>query len=189
MKKYFKLSLFVILTNILAAQTWTKEQLEKANTGKNITQLTTLEKETIKYINLARLYPKLFLKYEIDTYTSIPDTSSYKKSLRECLSSMKAVPALTFNQTMYVSAKSFAKESGESGYVGHNRKNGKRCNYAENCAYGMTTGKEIAIEWLIDIDISSLGHRRTCLNSSYSEIGIKENKHKKYGICAVAEFE
>jgi hypothetical protein len=56
--------LFIQFSNAIA-QNWTSTQIEKANTAKNITYLTNVEKECILYINLCRLYPKDFLKYEV----------------------------------------------------------------------------------------------------------------------------
>ena len=49
----------VILIN---AQAFTTAQLDSANTAKSVTQLSTEEKNVIKLINLARMYPKQFAK-------------------------------------------------------------------------------------------------------------------------------
>ena len=68
MKKIITIScalLIFIQFSIVNAQNWTTAQIEKANTAKNIEYLTTTEKECILYINLCRLYPKDFLKYEV----------------------------------------------------------------------------------------------------------------------------
>ena len=59
-------TLIFIQFSIANAQNWTSNQIEKANTAKDVAYLTTVEKECVMYINLCRLYPKDFLKNEAD---------------------------------------------------------------------------------------------------------------------------
>jgi len=180
--------------HISLAQTWTKEQLAKANTAGQITYLSVIEKEAIMYINLARLYPKEFMKYEALKYNGTVKygdylkDSKYKKSLLATLNTMPPVAELKFDKILYENAKCFAKESGELGIEGHKRIKCAKGNYAECCSYGMETGKDIAMQWLIDDGIASLGHRKNCLEKRYTKIGLSSAKHKKWDTCAVAEF-
>ncbi len=188
----FVLFVFLFSSNLIA-QIWTEEQLRLANTAKDA-DITQVEKDAILYINLARLYPKLFLTIEVENYfgterfVDYVKNSPYKKSLIKTLTSMKALDALMFDIKLNEDAKCFSKESGEKGIVGHTRKICKEGNYAECCSYGMTTGKDIAMSWLIDFNTQSLGHRKICLNPKYSKIGLSVHDHKKWEICAVAEF-
>lgn len=193
--RYKLLHLILIFSGIyLNAQTWTKEQLAKANTAQKITYLTTVEKEAIMYINLARLFPKEFAKFEtIDyngdkKYGDYLKNSKYKNSLITTLNTMASVEPLAFDKTLYENAKCFAKESGELGIEGHKRVKCTKGNYAECCSYGMETGKDIALQWLIDDGITSLGHRKNCLEKRFIKIGLSCAKHKKWDTCAVAEF-
>lgn len=176
------------------AQSWTEEQLAQANTAKEIDYLTKAEKEAIKYINLARLFPSQFAEIELPTYFG-PEkygnylkSSSFRKSLIKQLGKMKPVGALTFDKALYENAKCFAKESGDKGLVGHQREKCPAGNYAECCSYGMDTGKDIALQWLIDHDVPSLGHRKNCLNKDYTKIGLSIHPHKTWEVCAVAEI-
>ena len=99
------LLLLVFITNFsfVSAQTWTSAQLEKANTAKNSTYLTEVEKETILYINLCRLYPKDFLRNELmnyygtEKYGDYVRNSTYRESLIKLLGSMQPVNALYFD--------------------------------------------------------------------------------------------
>jgi uncharacterized protein YkwD len=188
--------LLVFITNFsfVNAQTWTSAQLEKANTAKHSTYLTPVEKETILYINLCRLYPKDFLKNELMDYYGSEDNgnylknSTYRASLIKLLDSMQPVNALYFDGEAYKDAKCLAKEQGESGAIGHKRKNCKADYDAECCSYGMERGKDIAMQLLIDHQVPSLGHRLICLGKEYTKVGISVQPHKQWGVCAVLDF-
>jgi uncharacterized protein YkwD len=114
--------------------------------------------------------------------------SEYRKSLIVHLEAMESVSALVFATELYENAKCFAKEQGEAGTTGHKRINCPKGNYAECCSYGMDKGIDIAMQWLIDHSVPSLGHRIICLDGKYTKIGISVNTHKVWKNCAVADF-
>ena len=173
---------------------WSSSQIKKASNANHINYLTDIEKEAITYINLARLFPKDFVQNELiyysgpEGYGNYLENSSYKRSLISHLERMRPVKALYFDASLYQNAKCFAKESGIKGIIGHTRETCPKENYAENCSYGMHNGKDIAMQWLIDHDVASLGHRINCLNGSYNKIGLSVHYHKKWETCAVAEI-
>jgi hypothetical protein len=191
MTRILLLLIFMVNSSWLGAQTWTNAQLEKANTAKNIASLTPVEKETILYLNLCRLYPKDFLNYELihyygtEKYGNYIKNSKYRESLMKLLKTMQPVNALYFDPGAYANAKCFAIEQGEAGTIGHTRIRCKKGNYAECCSYGMHTGKDIAMQLLIDDDVPSLGHRLICLDKSYSKIGVSVQPHRKWDMVAV----
>lgn len=195
MRRLTILSVFLLLAATAIAQTsWTTTQLDAANTAKNIAYLSAVERDAIIYINLARMYPKDFAKYEVQDYNGTVKYgdyikgSPYKQSLIKELNSMQPIPALKFDEELYKDAKCFAAEIGDAGTVTHSRKLCAKQNYAECCSFGMDTGKDIALQWLIDHDVSSLGHREICLDKSYTKIGLSLHKHAKWDVCAVAEL-
>jgi hypothetical protein len=173
---------------------WTPDQILKANTGKDIIGLSDVEKESILYLNLARLYPSDFAKIEMPNYFGTEKygdylkNSEYRESLIKELKDLKPRNALRFNAALYDNAKCFSKELGESGEESHQRKNCKEEDYAECLSYGMETGKDIAMQWLIDDSVPSIGHRKICLDNSYTNIAVSVHSHKKWGTCAVAEL-
>lgn len=177
------------------AQSWSKDQLLKANTAKDISFLQENEKEAIMYINLARMYPKEFLKIEFEkTLDKYMDKTDYELSLIEELNTRAPVNALVFDPKLYEFAKCFSKESGDLGIVGHERKNCKDNDDApqsgECCAYGVETGISICLIWLVDEGVSSLGHRKNCLSPGFEKIGLSfYGKHPQYGNVTVADFE
>lgn len=176
--------LSIVSSFLLPAQEWKKEQLHKANTAADINYLTESEKETILYLNLARLYPKDFIKNELSGSTP----GKYEASLIKTLKSLKPLKPLIFDETLYEFAKCYSKEMGNKGSVGHNRKKCKNGNFAECCSYGMATGREVLLQLLIDDGISSLGHRKICLSDRYSKIGVSIHAHKVYSTCAVLDI-
>jgi hypothetical protein len=193
MKKLF-FTLFVIIYTAANAQTWTADQTLAANTAKDIPYLTTVEKEVILYINLARLYPNDFAKIELENYVGSEKYGAYlkdpksKKSLKKELNSMKALEALSIDKELYENAKCFAKEQGDKGEMGHVRTTCENGKYSECCSYGMETGKDIVMQLLIDHNTPELIHRKICLMGSYSKIGISVHPHQKWGICAILEI-
>ena len=192
-----KLCLFIVslitVFNVYA-QSWSTEQLQNANTAKNISYLTNAERDAIMYINLARLYPKEFVQLELikyeapKKYGAYLKNSSFKKSLINQLNHNKILPVLTFDEKLYADAKCFAEEMGNRGEIGHSRRKCAENNFAECCSYGMETGLDIAMQWLIDHDVTDCGHRKICLDLNYSKIAICIHPHKKWAVCAVAEI-
>src|ERR1043165_10193392 len=78
---FFLFSFFLAIA--CCGQSWTKQQLDVANTAKNSIYLTAEEKEAIQYINLARLYPQLFVKNELQKLP--PAETDVEKTYRQSL--------------------------------------------------------------------------------------------------------
>jgi len=187
--------LFLLISFVSLTQTWTKEELAKANTLAKLTDLTEVEKEAIMYINLARMYPKKFVEVEVKNYqppnaayVKLLEDSPYIESLIDELSDLAPLPPFIFDEELQEFASCFAAEQGASGYMGHKRKKCAVGNYAECCAYDMATGKHIAFQLLIDHGVPNLGHRINCLNPEYSKVGISVAEHTKANVCAVLDM-
>ncbi len=54
--------------------------------------------------------------------------------------------------------------------------------------YRMNTAKDIVLQLLIDDRVSSLGHRKICLDARYSKIGVSVSPHKEWDTCAVLDM-
>ncbi len=170
-------------------QDWTDEQLDKAATAADISILSEDEQTAIMYINLARMYPKDFARIELDNLSDIViKKPEYLNSLKTTLNDMVPMGALYFDNSVYEYARCFAKESGSRGTVGHTRKRCPKDIYAECCSYGVKAGWDIALQWLIDDGVKNLGHRKNCLEKGFTKIGLSIQPHKKYDVCAVADF-
>lgn len=173
---------------------WTADELKQANTAKDFPDFNQIEKETLLYINLARLYPKKFMEIELKDYNGPTNNSDYlknspyKKSLINTLRSNKALTAMVPDKPLTEFAKCFAIEQGKSGKHGHDRHKCKDGNFAECVSYGMDNGKDIAMQLLIDHSVSSLGHRKICLDKNLSRVGISFGQHKTADYLAVLDF-
>jgi hypothetical protein len=185
MKIIVKTVLLFLLVKPCFCQSWTREQTDLANTAKNVKYLSPEEKDAIMYINLARLFPKLFVKYELINYKGIngddyDSDPSYKLSLIKDLNRMVPVNALSFDAVLYNSAKCLAIESVESNKMTHTRKKCPQIPFrgrvGECVAEGFDTGKDLAMGWLIDNGEKDLGHRIICLSGSYTNIGVSAQK-------------
>lgn len=192
MKTMLTICLLLCTMNIFC-QPWTDEQLQKAGTAADEYILTDAEKEIILYINLCRLYPAEFAEKELKDYKGIPgiedkNFTTYKASLAKELGARQPCAALKFDELLFDDAKCYANEISKNKLKPHERINCLKRDYAESVYYGNGEGKHIAMQWLIDSGVESLGHRRMCLLPAYRKIGIKVNPHFEYPYCAVAEF-
>ena len=164
---------------------WNVPEYDDANTAKNEDYITVEEKQVYYYLNLVRMNPKLFT----DTYLKHLKNSKnyYESSLYKELRRLKPLPILKPNRKLFESAQCHAIESGERGYVGHNRFKCKEYFMGECCSYGESDALEIVTSLLIDQDVKSLGHRNICLGM-YTELGVAIRPHKGYGENAVLDF-
>jgi hypothetical protein len=82
------------------AQAFTAAQLDSANTAKSITQLSSEEKNVIKFINLARMYPKQFAKNYVAKYdekkTGFDYGPAYAKDKASLISTLNETKSMKF---------------------------------------------------------------------------------------------
>lgn len=187
----------VFCSTTVCAQTWNDDQVQLADLAREIPYLSDVEKDAIKFINLCRIYPQEFAEYEVKGYEMdslygvevLQSFAEYKQSLLDQLRAQKPVDGLSFNETLFQDARCYAKEISKNERTGHSRKDCPPIRYAECVSFGMETGREVAFQWLFDRGVSSLGHRKICLDPKYKKIAIKAESHFQYNHCAVAEFQ
>lgn len=184
-------------TTIVAQKTWDVKTLEKANTAKNISYLTTEEKKVIQYCNLVRLNPKLFLETFVKEYLdSTKENNNYTRSLIKTLRSAKSTDLLYPSEKLYSLSKEHAIDFGKKGKTGHGdfdkrfMKFTQECDCAvgENCDYGSNNALDIVMSLLIDNDVPDFGHRENILDSAYKNISVSIQEHKKYDWNCVMDF-
>ena len=179
---------------------WTKEELESANTAKDVDYLTDDEKQVIMLCNLARLNGTKFAKTYLDKWLEGKTRNEYIKSLYEDLSKISNLPMLKPNEVLYSTAIKHAIDMGETGQQGHNSSDGtsfgKRLMkvygphlVGENCSYGIQDPQDMVIALLIDDGVNSLGHRKNILNEQFNEIGVSIKPHNSiYKYNSVLDF-
>ncbi|MCX6268067.1 MAG: CAP domain-containing protein [Bacteroidetes bacterium] len=165
---------------------WNRPEYVIANSAQNEDYLTQEEKMVYYYLNLVRLNPALFAK----TYLGDLRHSKgyYEESLWMELQTLKPLPVLKPNRKLFESAQCHATQSGMTGYIGHDRTKCAAYFAGECCHYGPSDPMEVVRGLLIDHDVSSLGHRKTCLNPRYTELGVSIQPHKSYIRNAVLDF-
>lgn len=169
----------------LLAQTWTAEQLASANTADSVASLSQEEKDVILFVNLVRLYPQDFLKYEVNDDSRIDRAYI---TLRQTLKVQKPLTALTYNAELQDLAKCFAEEQSHNGRTGHKRKSCSTGYWGECLAYGDPGGRNIVLQLLIDENVPDYGHRKMCLSKEASQIGVATAPHPKYARVSVLDF-
>lgn len=179
-------------TRAQVSSAWTKREIDAANTAKDCPYMNQLERDVMLYVNLARMYPKRFIEIEVAGYEhpegfSVHDGfPGYKSSLIAELRALQPLQPFVPDQELYGYAQCWAEESGRLGLRGHNRvKCAKYAYAAECCSYGVYTAIDIALQWLIDDNVPSLGHRHICLSPKYTHGGISHMGHSTAGHCTV----
>lgn len=164
---------------------WNDSEYSVANSAKDENYLTDEEKMVYYYLNLVRMNPKLFADTYLDYLKN--STDYYEKSLYDELRRIKPRPILKPNRKLFESAQCHATESGERGFVGHERFKCEEFFMGECIHYGQSDALEIVTSLLIDQDVKSLGHRKICLGY-FTEIGVSIQPHKSYGRNSVLDF-
>jgi len=173
-------------THLVDYTEWNAPEYRIANSAENEDYLTTEEKQVYYYLNLVRMNPKLFA----DTYLKDlkKSTDYFESSLFQELQKLKPLTILKPNRQLYESARCHARESGERGYVGHERFTCKEYFMGECIQYGESDALRIITRLLVDKSTKSLGHRRICLGT-YRELGVAIQPHKTFGKNAVLDFD
>ena len=179
------------------SEKWRDVKYSNCNTAKDITYLTKEEKEIIWILNLIRSNPELaaesiLLNTTSPFFVQPSKRNHYFKSLLSTLNTMSPnTNPLLVDSLAFVSAKCHAYSSGITGYVGHERKNSdcEKDFYGECCDYGNDNPLEVVMSLLLDYDVPSLGHRKICLSTDYTLIGVSIQPHKRYNYNAVLDFK
>lgn len=58
----------------------------------------------------------------------------------------------------------------------------------ENISYGVNTARGIVIQLLVDDGVSSLGHRKNMLSTTFDSAGVAYGEHKYYRCMCVIDF-
>ena len=175
---------------------WNQPQYSKANTCADVPYLTDTEKKVVYYLNLARLNPGLFAATYASSYKGSVNYSEAdgfaenEKSLIADLNKLQPLPIFLPNKNLYDLALCHASSIGKSGLETHDRKaSGCPDGYMAECiSFGDLNALDIVMQLLNDAGVESLGHRKICLSSEYSNIGCSNQLHKVWGKCTVLDF-
>ncbi len=158
-----------------------------------------LDMAVLAEINLARANPKNYA----ETYIAPLSGRFSAEYFNECIEEMKALKPLldyTFSPALWRMAKAHADTQGKTGQTGHDRTNGKTFAVAlgdycssyiqggENISYGYSAARDIVIQLLVDDGVTTRGHRKNILSTSYTQAGAAVAPHSTYRNMCVIDF-
>ncbi len=175
--------------------------------------LSSVEQSVLDEFNLARTNPSAYAdilaqrrQYYNGNLLQIPGqitirtnegVAAVDEAIR-VLRSTSPLPALSPSQGMSLGARDHVNDIGPKGLETHIGTDGStptlRVNRygqgfaGENIDFGANTGREIAIDLLVDDGESSRGHRENILKPSFRFAGISVGSHAQYGTMAVITF-
>lgn len=160
------------------------------NSAATIAWMSTHDREVLYWLNVARMNPSGFYNRFLLKAAQANPSDSYLRSLMTTMYSMKPVPALLPDKTLYDEAMCHARSSGSSGYVGHARTHApcKKIYSGECCSYGAESPLGVVIQLLVDDGVPSLGHRILCLEAGFKLAGIASAPHTRFGSNTVIDF-
>lgn len=211
LKIYFFTFFLALISNsfLLAQSVWTEEEMNKANTAKNISYLTDEEKKVIQLMNLARMdggrfyntYIPWFIRLNNSTMQKqIEENNRFVKSLKSDLFKVNNLPLLYAEQSLFNAAQYHAHDMGKTGRIGHRSSNGDSFRdrierftgvgyeKSENCSYGFDSALGIVCQLLIDRDVEDLGHRKNILRQRNNSVGVAIRPHKQFKVNCVMDF-
>lgn len=190
------LSTYCVAQKITPFASWNYNDLRRANTGKELKELSFQEKKVIFYINLARMNGKLFANTYLKDYIDevrIPKNKFYRSLIKD-LKELPQMEPLTPQDDLIKESIKHAKEMGKSGKKGHRSSdaesfaermkmfNEKYKKIKESNQYGFPDALSIVVDLLIDDGQESVRHRKMLLDPELQFIGVGIRSHKKYMI-------
>jgi uncharacterized protein YkwD len=177
--------------------------------------LSSLEREVVAELNLARLQPKKYADF-------LADYSKHfvGKELREAgqinlltnegviavseairfLMKQKPLTLLTASKGMSRAAKDMVRMQGTTTQTGHKGRDGSTFaerisrygtwngSCSENIDYGNNIARRIVMALIIDDGVSSRGHRKSIFEQGFKRVGVAFGSHRTYNYMCVIEL-
>ncbi len=174
---------------------------------------TTLEKEIVKEVNLARTHPGAYAawlrgqrQYYRGTQLRRPGekpilTKEGLAAVDEAirwLEKQRPASALGYSRNLSLAARDLVAPQGASGGFGHTGPDGSTPSdrierhgqwesvIGENVAYGQRTAREVVAAFIVDDGVPGRGHRKNLYNTAFHVMGVDCGPHSTYGTtCAI----
>ena len=116
------------------------------------------------------------------------------------LKGMDPIEPLAYDEGLANAARFHCSDIGPSGHTGHNSSDGTsmgdrlkryvkdRMTMGENIDYGNSSAEDIVVSLVIDDGVSTRGHLKNIMNSSFRRAGVALGPHKKYKFMCVIDF-
>jgi len=216
MKRIFLFLILLILMITSRAQTNADWPIKKLDTARDVTYLTTEEKDVILELNKVRYNPVKYAHESIKWMgvfyegkllklpgKEILETSEGKTAFDDCikvLEQSKPAPLLYPSNGMSKASCLLVYDQSITGETGHHGSGNStpvdrvknfgnfEGEYAENIHYGDCEPISVVISLLIDDGVRSRGHRKTILDPTFNFSGVALGKHKIFGQMCVNTF-
>ncbi|MDB5191600.1 MAG: allergen family protein [Segetibacter sp.] len=160
------------------------------------------EKEWFYWTNYSRQYPRTFYDSVVSPILKVYPhlNTSYAQSLKRDLYAANALPFLRPSETLNAIAQWHAdqllKKKAEPSHTSPNGKTFQDRMLAasvsfcagENISYGPANTVLALVFLYIDEKISNVGHRKSLMNSSYTELGIGISKYPNGNYMVIQDF-
>jgi uncharacterized protein YkwD len=190
--------------------------IDELDTARNVSYLSTLEKDIVLELNKARTNPAAYARVYLEVRRQNYEgrlfrrpgqldlrTKEGRSALEECirvLRNTEALGPLRPSRGLSRAATDHIKDTGPRGKIGHKgidgstistrvSRYGKWSGYiAENISYGPGEAREIVIQLLVDDGVTSRGHRKNILENQFAYIGVAVGPHKTFTTMCVMDF-
>jgi uncharacterized protein YkwD len=216
MKQLFSILILLVVVINAWSQNSVEWPIKKLDTARDITYLSTNEKDIILELNKVRYDPVKYANESIKWMgvfyegkllklpgKEILETSEGKTAFDDCikyLEQSKPVPLLYPSKGMSKACMLLVYDQSTTGDTGHKGSGNSspvervknfgnfEGSYAENIHYGDCEPVLVVISLLIDDGVRSRGHRKTILDPAFNFTGVSIGKHKIYGQMCVNTF-
>lgn len=221
----YLLPLFFLFFNFSALQAgdgiladrWSRDELNLANTAKDVDYLSDEEKNMIFYMNLVRMDGEKFFNTYFQDFVKthnerMKQYSNYKelkvntydryyRGLAIDLKKVKNLGLFYPDETLTYVALQHGKDMNRKNIAGHQSSDGRSMQkrisayypnraMAENLAFGFSKGLDNICMLLLDKGVPDLGHRKNILNSTHglNIVGVSIQPHPAYKYSATVDF-
>lgn len=216
MKRLFPILILLFLTITVSSQNSSDWPIKKLDTARDVTYLSTEEKDVILELNKVRYNPE---KYAIESIKwmgvyyegkllklpgkEILETNEGKNAFEDCIKNLEeseSAPILYPSKGMSKACSLLVYEQENTGDTGHRGSRNStpvdrvknfgnfEGGYAENISYGNFDPSYFVISLLIDDGVRSRGHRKNILDPAFNYTGVAIGKHKIYRQMCVSTF-
>ena len=177
--------------------------------------LSTLEREVIAELNLARTQPQAYAEFVAELLPYYRGhrlerpgrialrTQEGRAAVEEAirfLRNAKPLEPLRPSRGMSLAAREHAHDLEQTGHIGHRGSDGSkpwdRLNrygkwqrrIGENIDFGNHDSREVVISLLIDDGVRSRGHRKNIFQEEFRVVGVGCEQHRRYGAVCVMDL-
>ena len=134
-----------------------------------VNELNTARKNPQGYASLIASYP--------GSQRDLQDALQFLSTVTPCNTTLSLNPGLTKVSSDWIKSQGLEGSTGHGDFIGRFQRVGTYMAIAENLAYGQQTARDAVIQWIIDANIPSKGHRNNIYNCTFDQVGVATGPH------------